>query len=149
MSSVLVIQGAGMDERGKKRVEVFGPETIDQINAQIRQGASDMALTVEIMQSNDVSEVVQLLQSLTPNNAPGFVAGVINPAGFTTLTGALPDAISKLPFPMYEVHASNPASRGVISAVLPVCRGAICGFGYTGYQLALQAIKGQTESLNA
>ena len=57
MASVLVIQGSGMDERGKTRVEVFGPETIDQINEQIRQGAGDMGLTVEITQSNDVSEV--------------------------------------------------------------------------------------------
>ena len=105
MASVLVIQGGGMDERGKTKVEIFGPETIDQINAQIRQGAGDMGLSVEILQSNDVSEVVQFLESLTPNNAPGFIAGIINPAGFTTLTGTLPDAVSKLPFPMYEVHA--------------------------------------------
>ena len=144
MPSVLVIQGAGMDERGKTRVEVFGPETIDQINEQIRQGAGEMGLTVEITQSNDVSEVVELLQSITPNNAPGFVAGIINPGGFTTLAGPLPDAIGKLPFPMYEVHASNPASRGISSAILPVCKGAICGFGYTGYQLALQAINAQS-----
>ena len=67
---------------------------------------------------------------------------IINPGGFTTTDGALPEVIDKLPFPAYEVHASNPAARGVRSNIQPVCRGAICGFGYAGYRLALTAIAG-------
>ncbi len=138
MTKVLIIQGAGMDMRGKARVEIFGPETLDEINAIIRNHAKALTLDVEILQSNDEDSVVNRLDSI---DATDIAAVLINPAGFTTTTGPLPDAVAKLTIPVYEVHASNPAARGVKSTLLPVCTGAICGFGYLGYKLGLLAIK--------
>ena len=137
MNRVLIIQGAGMEQRGTVQVEVFGPETLKEINAQISRQAADLQLDVDIFQSNDERSVVEKLTAVKPGE---FVAMIINPAGFTTTTGPLPAAVAAVTFPAYEVHASNPASRGIASTLLPVCRGAICGFGYTGYGLALQAI---------
>ena len=141
MTKVLVIQGAGMDMRGKSQLEIFGPETIEEINAQILAHARTLGLEVEIFQSNDEDRVVAKLEAADPAE---FAALLINPGGFTTTTGPLPEAVQRLAFPAYEVHASNPASRGVKSTLQPVCQGSICGFGYGGYQLCLQAIRNQT-----
>ena len=139
MKKVLVVQGAGMDQRGKAQIEVFGHETLAEINAQIEEHAARLGLDVEIFQSNDAAEVCNKLFAARGR----FVALVINPAGFTVMEGPLPNAIAELDFPAYEVHASNPSARGIKSVIQPVCKGAICGFGYSGYAMALAAIKEQ------
>ena len=61
MTRVLVIQGAGMNMRGKSQVEIFGPDTLDQINEQIRGYAEGLGLDVEIVHSNIEGEVVNAL----------------------------------------------------------------------------------------
>ena len=137
MPKVVVVQGAGMDQRGKVQVEIFGPETLDEINARIANDAAACGLEVEIYQSNDEDETVAFLEAL---NASDFVAGIINPSGFTATTGALPGTIAEIGFPFYEVHASNPSARDVKSTILPVCKGGVCGFGYAGYGVALRSI---------
>jgi 3-dehydroquinate dehydratase-2 len=136
---VLVIQGAGMDQRGKSQVEIFGPETLEQINAQILQHAKSLGIEVEIYQSNDEDEVVARLRRLETGEIDALI---INPGGFTATEGTLPQTVSELAVPAFEVHASNPTARGVQSTLLPVCKGAVCGFGYAGYAMALRAISG-------
>lgn len=134
---ILVIQGAGMDRRGKEQVEVFGPETLDEINARIQADAAALGFEVVIRQSNELDEVVGWLRALRPGE---YDALLINPGGFTTAEGVLPEVITDLSIPAYEVHASNPAARGVRSRLQPVCKGSVCGFGYAGYGLALRGI---------
>ncbi len=138
MDKVVVIQGAGMDMRGKVQVEIFGPDTLEEINTRIEREASELGLGVVIFQSNDEAETVAYLESLPEGQ---FIGGVINPSGFTALKGALPEAIAGTGLAFFEVHASNPSSRDIHSTILPVCQGGICGFGYAGYGLALRAIK--------
>ena len=137
MTRVVVIQGAGMDVRGKTDVEIFGPETLDEINALIETHARDLGIEVEIHQSNDEQAVVDLLRGLDASTVDALI---INPGGFTPTEGPLPETIASLPLPAYEVHASNPSARGVRSAILPACKGGVCGFGYAGYRLALEGI---------
>ena len=138
MDKVVVIQGAGMDQRGKVQIEVFGPDTLDQINARIEADAAEAGFQVEIYQSNDEVETVTYLAGL---DAGDYVAGIINPSGFTTTDGPLPEAIEKFGVPFYEVHASNPSVRGVHSTILAKCKGGVCGFGYAGYGVALRSIR--------
>ena len=134
---VLVIQGAGMDRRGREHIEVFGPETLEEINAEILRQAQRLRINVDIIQHNDDAALIGELEALA---AGQYDALIINPGGFTTTTGPLTVATERSAIPCYEVHASNPAARGVQSTLTPVCRGAICGFGYRGYQMALEAI---------
>ena len=130
---VLVIQGAGMELRGRADVEIFGPETLDEINARVEADALALGVTVEISQTNVESEAATWI-----NRAAGtFDALIINPSGFTTAEGPLLEALRALSIPACEVHASNPAARGVRSTVTPVCNCAVCGFGYDGYRVAL------------
>ena len=138
MTRVLVIQGAGMNMRGKAQIEIFGTATLDQINEQIRGYADSLGIDVEICHSNIQGEVVNALYDAHDRDID---AVVINPAGYTTGTGPLQYAIAQVRFPVIEVHASNPASRGIVSNIQPVCRGSVYGFGVYGYYLALEAAK--------
>ena len=138
MSRVLVIQGAGMNMRGKAQIEIFGTTTLDQINEQVRGYAESLGIDVEIFHSNIEGEVVNALYDAHSRDVD---AALINPAGFTTATSPLRGAITQVRFPVIEVHASNPASRGTVSSILPVCTGSVYGFGTFGYYLALEAAK--------
>ena len=137
MPKVVVIQGAGMDQRGKVQVEIFGPETLDEINARIAADAAECGLEIEVFQSNDEAETTAFVERCGNGE---FVAGIINPSGFTATEGSLPDAIAKIDILFYEVHAFNPSSRDIKSTILPVCKGGVCGFGYAGYGVALRSI---------
>lgn len=138
MTKVLVIQGAGMNMRGKTQVNVYGPATLEQINQQIRDYAKSLDVEVHIFHSNVEGEVIN---ALFQAHDEGVDAAVINPAGYTDTMGPLPRAITQVGFPVIEVHVTNPTARGAVSRVQPVCRGSIYGFGVHGYYLALEAAK--------
>ena len=135
---VLVIQGAGMNMRGKVDVEIFGPMTLEELNEQIRGYAAKQGIEVEIIQSNIEGEVVNALYDADDR---GVDAALINPAGYMRTTGPLPNAIGQVKMPVIEVHVSNPVARGIASTILPVCKGSVTGFGPFGYSLALAAAK--------
>ena len=142
MTKVLVIQGAGMNMRGKAQVEIFGPNTLEQINEQVSAYAEGLGIDLELFHSNIEGEVVNALYDAHERD---FDAALINPAGYTTGTGPLLGAIGQVNFPVIEVHASNPTARGTVSKVLPVSKGCVYGFGVYGYRLALEAVKQMTE----
>ncbi|MSQ21694.1 MAG: type II 3-dehydroquinate dehydratase [Dehalococcoidia bacterium] len=141
MTKVLVIQGAGMNMRGKAQVEIFGTATLEQINKDIEGYAKQLGVEVEFFHSNIEGEVCNALYAAHDR---GVDAVIVNPAGFTTGTGPLRGAITQVSYPVIEVHATNPTARGTISAVLPVCKGCVYGFGVFGYYLALEAVKHAT-----
>ena len=134
---VLVIQGAGMNMRGKSQIETFGPMTLAEMNARIETFAEELGVDLELFHSNIEGEVINRLYDA---HEQGFDGAIINPAGFTTSTGALPAAIGQVDFPVIEVHASNPTARGVQSSLQPVCKGSIYGFGIEGYRLGLRGL---------
>ena len=138
MTKVLVIQGAGMNMRGKSQVEIFGTDTLEQINEQVKGYAEGLGVEVKFVHSNIEGEVINALYEAHEN---GTDAALMNPAGYTTTTGPIRAAISQVGFPVIEVHASNPTSRGTVSTIQPVCKGSVYGFGVYGYYLALEAVK--------
>jgi 3-dehydroquinate dehydratase-2 len=142
MTKVLVIQGSGMNMRGKSQVEIFGPTTLEQMNEQILGYAEGLGIDVELFHSNIEGEVVNAIYDAYERK---FDAALINPAGYTTIAGTLRAAITQVGFPFIEVHASNPTARGTVSTVLPVCKGSVYGFGVYGYYLGLEAVKHMSE----
>lgn len=138
MTKVLVIQGAGMNMRGKSQVEIFGTDTLEQINEQVKGYAEGLGVDVKFVHSNIEGEVINALYEAHEN---GTDAALMNPAGYTTTTGPIRAAISQVGFPVIEVHASNPTSRGTVSTIQPVSKGSVYGFGVYGYYLALEAVK--------
>ena len=143
MTKILVIQGAGMNMRGRAQIEIFGTTTLDEINDAVRRYAGELGVEVEIFHSNIEGEVVNALYAAHDGDVD---AAVINPSGYTTGTGPLLTAITQVRFPVIEVHASNPSGRGVVSKVQPVSRGLVYGFGVFGYYLALRGAKDLAEA---
>ena len=138
MTKMLVVHGAGMNMRGKSQIERFGPMVLGEYDAHIEKYASELGVEVDIFHSNIEGEVVNALYDAHDRD---FDAALINPAGYTTTTGPIRGAITQVKYPVIEVHASNPTARGTVSQVLPVCKGAVYGFGVYGYKLALEAVK--------
>ena len=139
MSKILVINGAGMNMRGKVQLELFGPMTLADYDCQIHAFAAALKIKVETFHSNIEGEVIDRFYDA---NDRGFEGAIINPGGFTAGYPALNQAISLVPYPTIEVHISNPARRGTSSDIAKVCAGSITGFGIIGYDLALHGLLG-------
>ena len=113
---VLVIHGAGLDMRGKVQLEVFGPMTLPQYEEHIRGYAKELGIEVSFFHSNIEGEVVNKLYQAFDSDIAGVV---MNPGGFTMVTGPLRAAVAQMKFPVIEVHLSNPTARGTTSVMLP------------------------------
>jgi 3-dehydroquinate dehydratase II len=139
MMKILVIHGAGMNMRGKVQQEIFGTMTLAQYEEHILVYAKELDMAVQFFHSNIEGEVCNALYAAFDGDID---ACIINPAGYTTLQGPLRAAIAQMKFPVVEVHLSNPTARGAVSAVQPVCKASVYGFGIAGYRLALQGLQG-------
>jgi 3-dehydroquinate dehydratase II len=135
---LLVVQGAGMNMRGKTQTEIFGTMTLDQYNQHIIEYARELDIEVEIVHSNIEGEVINFLYNA---NSLGFDGALINPAGFSRGYPALTAAISQVAFPVIEVHISNPVRRGPVSDTAQVSLGMVTGFGVLGYYLAMRGLR--------
>jgi 3-dehydroquinate dehydratase II len=134
----LVIHGAGLDMRGKVQLEVFGPMTLPQYEEHIRGYAKELGIEVSFFHSNIEGEVVNKLYQAFDSDIAGVV---INPGGYTAVTGPLRAAIAQMKFPVIEVHLSNPTTRGTTSVMQPVCKASVYGFGIDSYRFALAGLK--------
>jgi 3-dehydroquinate dehydratase-2 len=135
---ILVVQGAGMNMRGKTQTEIFGTMTLDEYNKHIRDYAADLDVEVEIFHSNVEGEVINRLYQA---NDQGFGGALVNQAGFSRGYPALTAAISQVSFPVVEVHISNPVRRGPVSDTAAVSLGMVTGFGVLGYYLGLRGLR--------
>src|SRR5437016_13042505 len=108
MPRVLVIHGAGMNMRGKLRVDTFGPMRLPEYDERIRGYAKELGVEVEIFHSNIEGEIVNRLYTA---NDEGFDAAIFNPAAFGTGYPALVAAISQVKFPTVEVHIRSEERR--------------------------------------
>jgi len=138
MTKILVIHGAGMNMRGKVRIETFGPMTLPEYDERIRSYANELGVEIEIFHSNIEGEVINRLYEA---NDRGFDAAIFNPAGFARGYPALVAAIGQVKFPTIELHISNPLRRGSVSEITPVSQGTVTGFGIAGYYMALRGLR--------
>ena len=135
---VLVIQGAGMNMRGKVQTEIFGTMTLDEYNQHIRGYAAELGVEVEIVSTNVEGEAINALYGAHKRNLD---AVLFNPAGFSRGYPALIGAISQIKVPVLEVHISNPMRRGLVSDVGAASLGMVYGFGVFGYYLAMRGLQ--------
>jgi len=136
---VLVIHGCNLNLLGKREPEIYGTETLAEINDDIESLARQLGLEVRIIQTNHEGEIIDAIQE-SVDWAHGIV---INPAGFTTTSIGIYDAIKAVGLPAVEVHLSNIHAREQFrrhSMIAPACAGQISGFGADSYLLALRAL---------
>ena len=146
MSSVLILNGPNLNLLGTRQPEVYGKTTLSDIEQMCRDKAEHLHLNMDFRQSNLEGEMVDLIHA-----AHGTHDGIILNAGAYTHTSiALMDAISSVELPTIELHLSNIHAREPFrhrSYISKVALGVICGFGATGYVLALQAMALHLESI--
>jgi 3-dehydroquinate dehydratase-2 len=139
MKKILVIHGPNLDLLGKREVEIYGGQTIDDINSEIKRAAEQGGAVCEFFQSNHEGDIVDKIGS---TDAAGIL---INPAAYTHTSVAIRDALSAKDIPSVEVHLSNIYAREEFrhkSLIAPVVTGQISGFGKESYVLGVKALLG-------
>lgn len=136
---ILVLNGPNLNLLGTREPEIYGVETLADIEAAVRQRASLLGLDVEFIQSNYEGDLIDAVHRARGNTR----ALVINAGGLTHTSVALLDALNIFDGIVIEVHLSNIYRRESWrrhSYVAQASTGSICGFGGHGYILALEAI---------
>ncbi len=136
--SLLLLHGPNLNLLGEREPEVYGPETLDDYVAAVREVAAAAGVNVEDYQSNHEGDLVDTIHQARGQH----VAIIINPGAFTHYAWSLHDALAAFDGPIIEVHISNPNAREPwrhTSVVAPVATGTIAGLGRLGYELATRA----------
>lgn len=136
---VYVLNGPNLNLLGKRQPDVYGRDTLADVEAGCRAAAQELGLALRFHQSNREYELIDWVHEAR-ETAAGMV---INPAALTHTSIALFDALTTCEFPIIEVHISNIHRREPFrhrSYVSLVASGVIAGFGTQGYALALQRL---------
>ena len=140
MLNVLVLHGPNLNLLGTREPDVYGTDTLADIDSQLTALAEELKIMIRIKQSNSEEVLIESLHS-----SREWANGVLfNPGAFTHTSVALRDAIAAIDIPVVEVHLSNIHARESFrrdSLLAPVCIGSISGFGTNSYMLGLQALK--------
>jgi 3-dehydroquinate dehydratase-2 len=141
-SLIYVLNGPNMNLLGKREPEKYGRATLDDVEALCREAGDKHGFAIEFRQSNKEGELIDFIHEAAKKNAAGIV---INPAGYTTTSIAIMDALLGVGLPAVEVHITNIHARESFrhnSYVSKAARGVICGLGIEGYALAIAGLAG-------
>ncbi len=132
-----MIHGPNLNLLGQREPEIYGSETLDDINSRISGSAKRAGAQLSIFQSNTEGNLVDRVQRARHEGVQ-FI--IINPAAYTHTSVALRDALSAVQIPYVEIHLSNVHAREPFrrhSYFSDRAVGVICGFGSGGYDAAL------------
>jgi 3-dehydroquinate dehydratase II len=135
---VLVLNGPNLNLLGSREPEIYGAETLQDVNRRLLALALKAGAKLDSFQSNSEGELVERVQKA---GAAGVDFVIINPAAFTHTSVALRDALAAVRIPYIEVHLSNVHAREPFrrhSYFSDQAVGVICGLGSQGYEYALQ-----------
>jgi len=135
---ILVLHGPNLNLLGTREPDIYGTETLEDINQRLARLAQAYGVRLECFQSNHEGALIERVHDAKAQEY-GFI--VINPGGLTHTSVALRDALSAVRIPFIEVHLSNIHAREPFrhhSYFSDIAVGTICGLGSRGYDLALQ-----------
>lgn len=134
--TILVLNGPNLNRLGKRQPEIYGSETLENIERRVRAAAGEEEIV--FFQSNHEGELIEQVHRAADEGWPV----IINPGGFTHTSVALRDALAEVAdgAGFVEVHLSNVHARETFrqhSYLSPIARGVIAGLGSYGYVAAL------------
>lgn len=139
MASFLVLHGPNLNLLGSREPEVYGSDTLADIDATLQRIAVENGHHLQCLQSNAEYELIERIHQARPEGI-NFI--IFNPAAFTHTSVALRDALLGVNIPFIEVHLSNVHKREPFrhhSYFSDIAEAVICGLGAQGYELALRA----------
>lgn len=139
MATILVLHGPNLNLLGTREPEVYGHETLQDIDVGLVARAAERGHEVKTFQSNAEHELIDRIHAA---RSDGTAWIIINPGAFTHTSIALRDALLAVAIPFIEIHLSNVYSREAFrqaSYLSDVATGCITGLGARGYSLALEA----------
>lgn len=136
---IAVIHGANLRLLGTREPEVYGTDTLEDVNTKLAALAAELGVTLESFQSNHEGEILDFIETAA-KRVDGFL---INPGAFTHTSIALLDAFLAVQRPFVEVHLSNLARREAFrhhSYLSGAAAGVVYGFGVQSYLLGLRGL---------
>jgi 3-dehydroquinate dehydratase II len=136
---LFVLNGPNLDMLGRREPDVYGPTTLADIERRCRVLARELDFDLFFAQSNSEAQLIEWLHQAHDERA----AVIINPAGLTTTSVSIMDALRMLSRPVIEVHISNIYRREPVyhgSLVSRTAWGLIAGLGTGGYELAMRGL---------
>ncbi|MDR2141498.1 MAG: type II 3-dehydroquinate dehydratase [Deltaproteobacteria bacterium] len=133
---IMVINGPNLNLLGFREPGLYGSQTLDEINADLTQKATQWGLGLEFVQSNCEGKIIESLHRVRTE----FAGAILNAGGYTHTSVAIRDAILAIEKPVIEVHLTNPAARDSFrrhSLLAGAAVGSIAGLGAASYELAL------------
>jgi 3-dehydroquinate dehydratase II len=141
MENVYILNGPNLNLLGTREPEIYGADTLADVETRCAAKAKALGLSVEFRQTNLEGELVNWIHEAR-EKAAGII---INAGAYTHTSVALHDALKAVGLPAIEVHLSNVYKRESFrhhSYISPVSHGVICGFGVQSYELALDGMSG-------
>lgn len=137
---ILMISGPNLNFLGERDPEIYGKQTLAEIEALVKKRAEEWSVEVRPYQSNHEGAIIDFLQQ--EKNAEGLI---INPGALAHYGYSLRDALEAFPGLKVEVHLTNIYAREDFrrqSVTAPVTQGVVSGLGWRGYLAALDALVG-------
>lgn len=139
MKKILILNGPNLNMLGTREPEIYGDQTLGDIEALCTDTARRLDLEIDFRQSNNEGQLVDWIQA----GKDIFDGLIINGAAYTHTSLAIHDALKLLDYPIIEVHLSNPKEREAfrhVSYIEPVAMHVIAGHGAAGYREALEKL---------
>jgi len=140
MLALYVLNGPNLNLLGTREPETYGRATLEDVEELCRERARRHKLELEFRQSNHEGELIDWIHEAGAKKAAGIV---LNAGGYTHTSVSIRDAVAAVTVPVIEVHISNIFARDGFrhhSHIAPVARASLCGFGITGYALAIDGL---------
>lgn len=146
MKTVLILNGPNLNLLGTREPQVYGSQTLDDVEALCERACAANGFALDFRQSNHEGTLVDWLHEAGRAQLAGTMAGVILNAGAYTHTSvALHDAIKGTGITLIELHISNVHARETFrhhSYISPAAKAVMAGFGVNGYALAIAGLAG-------
>ena len=141
-ATIYVLNGPNMNLLGTREPEKYGRASLADVEKLCRDTAARFGIEIVFRQSNGEGELVTWIQEAREKGAAGIV---INPAGYTTTSIAIMDALLAVGIPAIECHITNIHQRESFrhnSYISKAAKAVLAGFGIDGYALAIRALAG-------